>query len=146
MKTVKVTKSQLDELIKKEVQKLSKINELEEQKISLLKQIDEIYIDEISVEEGVFGDLFSGKGKEEKRAKMKEFVLNRQPEVVTSWAVKTGKSEEEIVEKLVDYLMKNAFFDGGKLSYSGSKNYMFSPEKNAFIEKTGPFAKGSTVY
>lgn len=146
MKTVKVTKIQLDELVKREVQKLVKINELEERKASILKQINEVYIDEPAVaEEGIF-DIFSKKGDEEKRAKMKNFVLNRQFDVVRSWAAKSGKSEEEIAEKLTDYLMKNAFFDGDSVKYSGSKNYMFSPEKNAFVEKEGSFANRPTAY
>jgi len=141
---IKITESQLKQLIKEEANRYRRVLELQKRREEIINQINEMYEGDIAMEEASFDEgafdfvknMFKGENPEVKKQQMRDFVTRhpRLKMVPGFWAEKTGEAPEVILDKLVDFLAKEANIVDGKLS--GVKHLAYDAAAKQFINKT----------
>jgi hypothetical protein len=132
---MKITKTQLKNLIKEEAQKIKRENELANRKVAILNEIRDMYSDmnedEINelfgLEKTKAGQVLGMKTSEQKREEAKNKIMAHRVwrAAPAKWAVKFGISEDEAMNQLVDIVM-----DLGKLP----SQVKWNPEKKRIVD------------
>lgn len=153
---MKISHSELTQIIKEEIERYKKIKLLENRKQQILRQLNEMktcsecgakYEEsmEESMEEGsdkmvdeILGSLFKKdpKKEEEKINAMKE-IIKKHPTYssnVEAIAEKYKKSEEEILNKMAQFFAKEGGIADGKLV--GIKSFVYNPKDGNFVDRT----------
>jgi len=141
---IKITESQLKQLIKEEANRYRRVLELEKRREEIVQQLNEMYegdiaMEDVTFDEGAFDfvkNIFKGDSSEAKKQQMLDFVTKhpRLKDVPNFWAQKTGEAPEIILDKLVDFLAKEANIIDGQLK--GVKHLAYDATTKQFVNKT----------
>lgn len=147
---MKISHSELVQIIKEEVAAYKKVKLLENRKreiLNLLREMEEcgtgMYED--TMEEGsdemvdeILSKLFGKSSPEQKKEEMKNFINNHPVYKFTAEDVaeKFNKDENMVFEKLVDFFTKEGTLVDGNKKITGIKSFMFDPNNNVFVNKT----------
>jgi len=151
---MKISQTELKQIIKEEVERYKKIKLLENKKKAILHQLNEMKVCqecgtkyeesmEESMEEGsdkmvdeILSSLFGKKDPAAKKAEMKAFILKHPTyrEVPGDIADKFEKDEAHILDQLVDFFTKEGILADNKLS--GIKSFVFDPKSDSFVNRT----------
>ena len=151
---MKISQTELKQIIKEEVERYKKIKLLENKKKAILHQLNEMKVcqecgtkyeestDE-SMEEGsdkmvdeILSSLFGKKDPAAKKDEMKAFILKHPTyrNVPGDIADKFEKDEAHILDQLVDFFIKEGILADNKLS--GIKSFVFDPKSDSFVNRT----------
>ena len=128
---MKITKEQLQQIIKEEAAKYKKVLELEKRKSAIVKQLNEMYEDECYMEEGLgdtkFGQKLGFKSDEQKRKDALDYIMSHpsRKEIYLSF-------DPEKRNKLIEFFVKNP----------GVKYFSWDDAKKQFVT-TGSFGVAS---
>ena len=124
---MKITKSELKQLIKEEATKYKKNLVLESRKAEILKEMNDLYETEEELDE-ILG-MFKKADPAQKREEFKKMILSHPnfKKVPAYWASKSGKDTNHLLEKLVDLFVQV----GGQ-----PKAVVYDAAKDMFFDKT----------
>ena len=152
---MKISKTELTQIIKEEVDRYKKIKLLENKKQAILRQLNEMKVCqecgskyeesmEESMEEGsdkmvdeILGKLL-GKDPAKKKAEMKVFIEKHPTysQVPGDIAEKYKKDENHILGKLVDFFTKEGTLTDNNTKITGVKAFVYDPKSDAFVNRT----------
>jgi hypothetical protein len=142
---IKITESQLKQLIKEEATRYRRVLELEKKREDVLKQLSELYDGDYmessnqmmpEMEEGLF-DFMKSPSPGDKRKEIEDYIQNHPSYSRTAAHVAqaTGQSVDEVQEQLVNFLLKNATLADGQLKgVMGGISY--NKTTREFVNKT----------
>ncbi len=142
---IKITQSQLKELIKEEANRYKRVLELQKKREEIIQQLNEMYENDFAMEnspmapemeEGLL-DFFKKENPEQKKAELAQYVQNHPSYSQTAQHVAqtTGQSVDDVQAQLIDFLMKNATLADGQLKgVMGGISYDKTTKQ--FINKT----------
>lgn len=153
---MKISHSELVQIIKEEVDRYKKIKLLENKKAKILRQLNEMKVCqecgakyeetmEENMEEGsdkmvdeILSKLLGKKSPEEKKEEMKAFIENHPTysQVPGDIAEKFKKDEKHIMDKLVDFFVKEGTLTDGGKKVAGIKAFVYDPKADAFVNRT----------
>ena len=157
---MKISHSELVQIIKEEVDRYKKIKLLENRKLEILNQLNEMKVCqecgakyeesmtedmEENMEEGsdkmvdeILSKLLGKKSPEDKRNDMKEFIKKHPiySQVSEDIAEKYKKDENYIFEKLVDFFVKEGTLTDSNTKVAGIKAFVYDPKSDAFMNRT----------
>lgn len=144
---MKITHSELVQIIKEEIENYKKFQLLENRKreiISLLKEMEEGKYEMHEDSMGEMNDemvdeilgLFKKQDPAAKIAQMKEFIMKHptQKDAPANIAAKFGKTADHILQKMAEFYAKEGSIADGKLV--GIKSFVYDPKTDSFINKT----------
>lgn len=148
---MKISHSELTQIIKEEVARYKKIKLLEQRKTQILRQLNEMNVcqecgskyEDTSMEEGsdkmvdeILGKLFSKKKPEEKKAEMKALIMKHPTysQVPSDIAEKYEKDESHIMDLLIDFFAQEGEIVDNQLK--GIKSFVYDPKADKFVNKT----------
>ena len=153
---MKISETELKQIIKEEVERYRKIKLLENKKQAILRQLNEMKVCqecgtkyeesmEESMEEGsdkmvdeILGSLFGKKDPAAKKDEMKAFILKHPTykNVPGDIADKFKKDEAHILGKLVDFFTKEGTLTDNNTKLTGVKAFVFDPKTDSFVNRT----------
>lgn len=157
---MKISHSELVQIIKEEVERYKKIKLLENRRMEILNKLNEMKVCqecgqkyeesieedmEENMEEGsdkmvdeILSKLLGKKSPEEKKADMQSFIMKHPTysQVPGDIAEKYKKDEKHILDKLVEFFVKEGTLTDNNTRIAGIKAFVYDPKADAFVNKT----------
>jgi len=129
-KTVKITKSQISNLINEEVKKFKKIKELEDRKNQIVSQLNEMYeVDELEEVFGLGNKLGQFMGTKWNQQKAEQAFNQTYAKTIANTAKQLGTDVNTLKTALINFMMAN----GGLAILAGNgKNANWNAQTKAF--------------
>lgn len=148
---MKVTKAELMQIIREEVEAYKKVKLLENRRAQILRQLNEMDetvtetkvcsecgrpMEEENMEE-IFGMFKADPKKEAAKVDMMKELIKKHPTYssnVGAIADKYGKNDDEILTKMAQFFAKEGGIADGKLV--GIKSFVYDPKSGNFVDRT----------